>query len=392
LVQRRSTPNHAVQSKNSTAKKLKVAIVRSLRHQGYRVRKGLIMTSANPGKSEIRRLHEMPKQKKILLSEPALVKYEPDLLQFIANGNEVEPTEVRPKLMEIDSDGNGALLFRYACLHWSIPVSTGYGRRLRFLVMDESNGKLIGIIGLGDPVFGLQARDQAIGWDFETKKKNLYHVMDAYVLGAVPPYSMLLCGKLVSMLALSNEVRQAFRRKYARRRSLIKKIRRPPYLALLTTTSALGRSSVYNRIRINGFNYWRGVGYTKGSGELHFSDGVYEDMFNYVTEHCEATAKQSAWGTGFRNKREVVRKCLSSLRLSPELIYHGIKREIFVAPLAERAFRFLKGEVRRPHFYDWPADELALAFRQRWLLPRSSRVPEFRDFRRESYRIWPNEN
>lgn len=77
--------------------------------------------------------------------------------------------------------------------------------------------------------------------------------MDAYVLGAVPPYSYLLCGKLIAMLALSNEVRKVFHKKYSGHTSLIKKAKRPPFLALLTTTSALGRSSIYNRIRINGF-------------------------------------------------------------------------------------------------------------------------------------------
>ena len=40
---------------------------------------------------------------------------------------------------------------------------------------------------------------------------RLRNVMDAFVLGAVPPYRELLCGKLVAMLAASDEVRDAFR-------------------------------------------------------------------------------------------------------------------------------------------------------------------------------------
>ena len=39
------------------------------------------------------------------------------------------------------------LLWRWLSLHWSIPVSSGYGRRLRFLVVDEGHqGKVIGLI------------------------------------------------------------------------------------------------------------------------------------------------------------------------------------------------------------------------------------------------------
>jgi hypothetical protein len=37
--------------------------------------------------------------------------------------------------------------------------------------------------------------------------------MDAFVLGAVPPYSMLLGSKLVALLATTEEVARAFKRK-----------------------------------------------------------------------------------------------------------------------------------------------------------------------------------
>ena len=251
--------------------------------------------------------------------------------------------KISPKVVLVKPDTTDELLFRYAYLHWSIPISAGYGRRLRFLVMDESNNKLIGILGLGDPVYAIQARDRWIGWDRDVKKDRLYHVMDAFVLGAIPPYSYLLGGKLVAMLACSNEVRRAFKDRYRERRSLIKEETRRPYLVLLTTTSALGRSSIYNRIRVGGHAYWTSVGFTQGSGEFHFSNGVYEDLRTYVTRYCDPTAKQEAWGSGFRNKREVIRKGLAKLDLSADLIYHGIQREIFVAPLGWQALRFLRG-------------------------------------------------
>jgi hypothetical protein len=237
-------------------------------------------------------------------------------------------------------------------------------------------------------VFALKARDSWIGWDLEMKKQRLYHIMDAYVLGAVPPYSHLLCGKLIAMLALSNEVRKAFYKKYLNRVSLIKKKKRLPYLAMITTTSALGRSSLYNRISINGFKYWNSIGFTQGSGEFHFSNGIYEGLRAFAEKHCEPTAKQSIWGTGFRNKREVVRKCLLKIGLSDELLFHGIQREIFAAPLGKNALRFLQGELRRPHFYNWAAEDLAKDFKERWLLDRAKRMPIFGDFLSDSYKLW----
>jgi len=332
----------------------------------------------------------MAVRKKIEKSGPGVRRYEDKfLVKYIANGWEVEPKEITPKLVLVQPDSEHELLFRYACLHWSIPVSAGYGRRLRFLVVDESNGKLIGLFGLGDPVFAMGARDRWIGWDKEAKADRLYHVMDAYALGAVPPYSFLLGGKLVAMLVCSNEVRKAFRRKYQGHKTLIREQTRPPYLVLVTTTSALGRSSIYNRLRVNGQRYWVSLGFTQGSGEFHFANGVYDLMRYYVEAYCEPTAKHQAWGDGFRNRREVVRKCLSSLGLSADLIYHGIRRELFAAPLGRETLRFLRGEVQRPCFYDWPLSRLFEIFADRWLLGRAERMPQYREYSREQYRLWP---
>lgn len=368
---------------------LKEAIVAALKRQGFRIRKGVVSLPKNPTKDVFRKMNELAVAKKREVASKGLKRHEADLIQYIANGSEVTPHSVHPKIVLVKPDSEYELLFRYACLHWSIPVSSGYGRRLRFLVLDESNNKLIGVLGLGDPVFALKARDTWIGWDSAAKRDNLYHVMDAYALGAVPPYSSLICGKLVAMLACSNEVRKAFRAKYSGQESLIRKEVRKPYLALLTTTSALGRSSIYNRLRIGDHAYWSSVGFTQGSGDFHFSNGVYGSMRTYVETNCDATAKHSDWGEGFRNRREVIRKCLSSLDLSADWIYHGIRREVFVAPLGRDTLRFLCGDVSRPVFYDWPAATLAEMFLKRWLIPRSERVPEYREFDREQYRLWP---
>lgn len=372
------------------AEDLRRKIIQTMLGQGYKVEQGVIQLSENPSKEDFRALNKLALQKKLEKSGPGVRHYEDRLIQSIANGSDISPEKIRPKLVLVKRKTEDELLFRYACLHWSIPVSAGYGRRLRFLVFDENNGKLIGLFGLGDPVYSMRARDKWIGWDKKNKARRLYHLMDAFVLGAVPPYSFLLCGKLVAMLVCSNEVREAFREKYSNSQSLIRQEARRPYLAMVTTTSALGRSSIYNRVRVHGRQYWTSLGFTQGSGDFHFSNGVYGDIRAFVEHHCEPTAKHAAWGSGFRNKREVVRKCLAKIGLSAELIYHGIRREIFAAPLASDAIPFLRGEVEKPDFHDWSASELANLFHERWLLKRAENKPEFRAFHRDQYRLWPS--
>jgi len=387
-------PAGSIQASTRARSKLRLRkkIFHSLRRQGFIVRSGRIALPENVTKDSLRRMNELACEKKRHEARPRLARCEDRLLGRIASGGEVAPESVAPRLVLVRSGSEDELLFRYACLHWSIPVSSGYGRRLRFLVEDQSNGKLIGLFGLCDPVFALRDRDRWIGWSAEVKKERLYHVMDAFALGAVPPYNSLLCGKLVAMLALSNTVLEAFRDRYGGRKTRISGAVRKPHLALITTTSALGRSSLYNRLRIDGFDYWRRVGTTRGWGEFHFSNGVYADIRAYAEQWCAPTAKKESWGSGFRNKREIVKKVLPHIGLSTSLGNHGIQREIYAAPLGSGALPFLRGDAERPRLFNATEADLWLAFRERWLLPRARRHPEFSAFDPESYRIWTRDN
>ena len=242
-------------------------------------------------KSKLRGLHREAVKHKVERSRPGLERHENRLLKYIAAGGDVVPERIRPQLVLVQPGSEDELLFRYARLHWSIPVSAGYGRRIRYVVYDESNEKLIGLFGLSDPIFSLGPRDRWIGWNLEAKKSWLQCVMDLFVLGAVPPYSRLLCGKLIALLATSRAVQEEFHRKYGDKRSYINRKPLDGRLALLTTTSALGRSSLYNRLRYKKRNVFESIGTTRGSGDFHFSNGFYNDLRQFAVEHCDATAK-----------------------------------------------------------------------------------------------------
>ncbi|MEM4234186.1 MAG: DUF4338 domain-containing protein [Candidatus Methanomethylicaceae archaeon] len=179
---------------------LRELVLASLSSQGFTVIDGKLALPARLTKEQIRHLHAFAVTHRVLSAKAKLARYETKFIKRIASGTEIEPSRVVARLVEVRRGSEDELLFRWVALHWSVPVSSGYGRRLRFLVEDANNGKLIGIIGLCDPVFSIAARDRWIGWDVNTKNARLRNVMEAYVLGAVPPYSMLLGGKLVAML------------------------------------------------------------------------------------------------------------------------------------------------------------------------------------------------
>ncbi len=383
------TGNCAPDEATSRAKELRQRVLTSLGSQGFTLEADrLVALPVDCDKAAIRLLHREAVMAAKERARPRLLRHESRLLQHFAHGHDVEPERIRPVLKIVRPDTDDELLFRYARLQWSIPVSAGYGRRLRFLVFDNNTGKLMGLIGLGDPVFQLRSRDSWIGWDKAGRRERLRHVMDAFVLGAVPPYSYLLCGKLIASLLASDEVREAFAKKYGGTTSVITGRQFDGRLALITTASALGRSSLYNRIRFGERKLFISAGFTSGSGEFHFSNGIYPDLLDFARSHCAPTAKHERWGNGWRSRRELVRSVLPQLGLSRELVYHGIRREIFVVPLAENVREFLQGDDAKLITYPMSAGEISSWFKERWLLPRASRDMRYRDFDPESLRLW----
>lgn len=367
---------------------LRILIEQSLNDQGFSIGNRGISPPSHLTKEALRSLHAQAVRHRITTAQSRLERHENRLLQRLASGHELDPAKIQPRLVEVGRRSEDELLFRYATLHWSIPVSSGYGRRLRFLVVDQQNDKLIGVIGLGDPVFSLGDRDKWIGWNKEAQRQRLHNVMDAFALGAVPPYSYLLGGKLVAMLAASDDVRMRFQQKYGESRSLILERILNSQLALITTASALGRSSIYNRLRYDGTTLFERIGFTRGSGEFQYSNSLYEHIFAFATEHCTPSAKHEKWGGGFRARREVIKQSLAALGLSEAWSYHGVQRELFVVPLAHNTREFLRGEDEKLVWRTRSMDELASWFRERWLLPRAGRDPRYRDFRRTDYRLW----
>ena len=314
-------------------------------------------------------------------------------LEEVANGNEVNPGSIRPELIEACSGTRTGDLFRFATLLWSIPVSQGYGRRLRYLVKDRTNGKLIGLFALGDPVFNLKVRDAWIGWDQARRRERLVNVMDAYVVGALPPYADLLGGKLVTSLIGSNEVAHAFENRYGNLAGHISGRQKHAKLALVTVTSALGRSSMYNRLRLMPRGQDRRnvpvielhrLGETTGYGHFQITDDLFSRLRQVLREDTHKYADGHQFGDGPNWRIRVVRAGLEAVGLSSEkVIRHGVRREVYAMPIAGNAQAFLVGKDSEVTFDHASVEEIAALVRDRWTLPRAKRKPEYRLFRRE---------
>jgi hypothetical protein len=312
------------------------------------------------------------------------------LLRQFALGHEVRPDAIDPELVPVQPQTPDGDLFRFATLLWSIPVSRGYGRRMRYLVRDRSNGKLIGLFALADPVFNLRARDAWLGWDVNDRRLRLVNGMDAYIAGAVPPYSSLLGGKLVVSLIGSAEVAAAFAEKYGGRTGIIDGRQKAARLAFVMVTSALGRSSMYNRLVLRDPERPESaplvrlvrVGTTEGFGHFQLSDELFARLRNVLREAGHPYVDDYGYGNGPNWRMRVIRAGLEELRLDQGLLKHGIAREVYVMPLASNLHRFLKGEdadtiIERPSI-----GAIAEAAKARWIEPRAKRVRHYRLLKR----------
>lgn len=334
-------------------------------------------------KQRIRDLHSKQRRDKLAQHRAFINVHGSELIKHFATGRQVDPALIDPELVEVSAGSLESRLFRFACLLWSVPVSQGYGRRLRFLVRDRQNGRLIGLFALGDPVFNLSARDNWIGWTHEDRCERLTHVMDAYVVGSLPPYSHLLGGKLVAALMGSSEVKHAYERKYLGLKAIISKKENRARLVLLTTTSALGRSSVYNRLSIPDSLRFIRIGATKGFGHFQFSGRIFEMLRDYlkVLEHPYASGHR--FGMGPNWKIRVARVALEEIGLdSTAILKHGIEREVYAVPLARNWKEILLGQHRNVQSCVRPASEITEFCLKRWIVPRAARDKRYKRFAR----------
>lgn len=251
---------------------LRRKIRRHLRELGFHRTQGGGLEINGGGKDVIRALHSSQRQERLAANADFIARRASELLRYFASGHEVNPAAITPVLERVVADTWKADLFRLASLTWSVPVSNGFGRRLRYLVWDAHNEKLIGLIAIGDPVFNLSVRDNFIGWDVHERGARLVNVMDAYVLGALPPYSTLLGGKMVACLVRSRDIYDDFSRIYGGTVGIISGKEKKARLLAVTTASSMGRSSVYNRLKLNGVTYFNSIGYTSGWGHFHIYD------------------------------------------------------------------------------------------------------------------------
>ena len=176
-----------------------------------------------------------------------------------------------------------------------------------------------------------------------------------------------------------------FSKTYGKTTGIISGQQKKARLLAVTTSSSMGRSSVYNRLKLGGTEYFTPIGYTGGWGHFHIPDNLFADLRDYLREIGHSYADHHQFGEGPNWRMRTTRAALEALGFNDDLLRHGIEREVFSVPLAENALKLLRtGKGKPDTLYFQTADDVARLAVERWMLPRSQRMPEFKAWKRES--------
>jgi hypothetical protein len=359
----------------SAEEKVRLLILRDLFRLGWQMdvkpNEVLIEPPSSYDKQVVRDSMQVKREELLKENSAWIAKHIELARRNLGQGTRVWHSNIEP-IVEVCESQEQLDTFRIFRFYWSSPYSEYVGRRIKLLIRDAGLARqpIIGIAAIGSSIIHIPERDEWIGWDKETRTQNLVYTMDAYVLGALPPYNYLLGGKLVSYLIASNEVRQVFCSKY---KDAVTNIfgRKANRLACLFTTSLYGKSSQYNRIKYDKDLLYVPVGRTKGYGTLHLTNETFTAMRDLLASRGISVANR--FGDGPIWRMRVIRTAGDILGFNADfLLRHSFQRQIYAVPLAHNFKAFLRGEHSRLRQRDYPLGDLVQHWKDRWLSIRKS--------------------
>ena len=360
--------------------KLRNKIIKVLKEQGFKINPHLRPEVDN--KTSYRYIQQTAMLEQLSLHKEFLINSTEKIKKYCRDGNKINPEKISLELREVKSGSFEEVIFKWwNLIWWSIPYQRSYGRQMRFLLWDTTHDTPFGLISLQSPVLKMSVRDQALAIPKDELDIWVNRAMNAQRVGALPPYNELIGGKMVALTLTCNEIREAYKKKYENNFSIIKNRKLKPDLLFITTTSAFGKSSMYNRLKYNNEVVAESLGYTKGSGSFHIPEELYEEILKFLSSKDINVAR--GYGHGPSRKLRLIGLGLKHLGLS-SFEYHGIKREFYLFPLVKN----LRGVIQQsesPFLFDRPFNDLVNYWKKRWAIPRAERMPEWKNFTVEHF-------
>lgn len=347
--------------------KLKRQINDTLRSQGYEISNG-IFSLTRADRETLRQAHALAKKERLARHTTFIRDHKKFTQDYMIDGRNLNIENISPKLVPVTAASHWEKLFRWwNFVWWSMPYESAYGRQMRYIVWDQHHEAVIGLIGLHSPILSWAPRDRYLGITPADRDYWVNQSMSAQRIGAVPPYNIVLGGKLVAMLMTSDTLRKDFRRKYSNKSTLLQKRELPANLLFITTTGAFGKSSLYTRLKFGEEWLASFIGYSKGSGSFHVPDAIYEEML--VALNRNGVSIQRGYGYGPSRKMRLIREGMDALGYQNG-VFHGVKRAIYLFRFARNLDKLIAGTAQRPLWHHRQECDLTDYWKTRWILPR----------------------
>lgn len=356
--------------------RLRKKILCSLTKQGFKYNPHL--RPKNNSKYSLRLIHKQSRLEKLNQHTKLLSDFKKTIKEYAISGSELNPEEIKLELRQVESNSLEAKIFLWWNLAWwSIPFERPIGRQMRYLLWDKTHDAPFGLIGLQSPPLRMSVRDKYL----EIPRKELdfwvNQSLNGQRVGALPPYNELLGGKFVAMALTSNEIRNDYSKKYSGKKSWMENRILPSKLLFVTTSSAFGKSSMYERIKFYDENIGKFVGYTAGAGSFFISDKIYHELLDYLSGLGYDTTR--GYGTGSSRKLQFMRTALIKIGIKSN-VFHGIKRGYYLFSNVTNLKQVIK-ENRRPKWHNRPFDEMQEFWLERYAIPRAARNDSYKKFK-----------
>ncbi|HOM39376.1 MAG TPA: DUF4338 domain-containing protein [Bacteroidales bacterium] len=359
---------------------LKNRLIDALKAQGFKINPHVQPTTQNKFTyrylQQTSRLEQISFHKKFLKANAKKVK------EFLLNINNFNPHNIDLELREVKPDSIEELIFKWWNLvWWSVPYQRAYGRQMRFVLWDIGHNAPFGFIGLQSPVLKMAVRDNYLNIPKDELDLWVNKSMQAQRLGALPPYNYLIGGKMTALAMTSNELRKCYREKYKNYKTEIQGRIIEPELLFITTTSAFGKSSIYNRLKYKNQPVAKSLGYTKGAGSFHIPENLYKEIREFLKDN--GVNVSTTFGNGPSRKIKLLYTAFRLLKV-PDYSYHNLKREFFLFPLASNLQDIIQ-KKETPIYYNRPLKDLVDFWKERWCLPRAERKEEWKRYKGEFF-------
>jgi len=354
----------------------------SLRAQGFIINEQEKLATVTTSKDEMRRIQKIAKMNTIKKHEKFIIGNLEKVRNHLQNGNDIDPNRISLSIRPVLSQSFDELLFRWWNLvWWSMPYQRPYGRQMRFIIWDTTHDAPFGLISLQSPILKQAVRDKYL--EIPTGELDYWvnRSMYAQRVGALPPYNELIGGKMVALALTSNEIKNAYQEKYLNKKTLMAEREIESDLLFITTTSAFGRSSQYNRLKYGDDLVAEKIGYTKGYGSFQIPDDLYERLIDYLKSIGENADR--GYGNGPSRKLKLISLACKKLDLA-DYSYHGIKREYYLISLVENLKKIIS-EQAPSIVKNYTFNNLFDYWKERWMKDRITSNEQWQNFSVDTY-------